>query len=104
LNIHKFKLLNTLTTTAELLSRSTVEGWPAEEPAECLKVIRQLIDHLFDSGIPLPEYWEIQFTVTGPVQEIAHANGWHIAYMILAQEWYKNYLYLKQNTGNLEHE
>jgi hypothetical protein len=80
----RIQMLLVLSTTKELLMRSTVNGWPDESPNEALDVINKMIDHLFDVKLELPKYWDIQFSPTGPIQEIAMSNGWSNAYLTVS--------------------
>ncbi|MEH6631534.1 MAG: hypothetical protein V7776_11930 [Halopseudomonas aestusnigri] len=82
------KLITILATTKELLSRSTVQGWPDEDPIEITGLVNETISHVLKpEANPLPEYATILFIVTGPIQEIAISNGWHDAYLLLATEY-----------------
>jgi hypothetical protein len=84
----KLRLLSVLATTKELLLRSNSEGWSDENPNEAAQEIDKLISHLFEpKQNPLPEFALILFSPTGPIQEIAMANGWHDAYMALSEEY-----------------
>ncbi len=87
---NNFTLLTCLSTTSELLSRSTENGWSGESPNECNLIIRGIINHLFDNNAKLPLNWNIQFSATGPIQEIAISNGWGKTYLLLADLWDKN--------------
>ncbi|MFD2205765.1 hypothetical protein [Kiloniella antarctica] len=90
----KQKLITILATTKELLSRSTAQGWPDEDPVEIKRLVDETISHLLKpANNPLPEYAIILFTIAGPIQEIALSNGWHDTYLLLATE-YDNLAYL----------
>ena len=78
-------MIDVLRETLELVSRSPHEGWPDEQPEECAGVLSDMVEHLEDPSAPCPEYSTIQFAPTGPIQEIAMANGWHDRYMELAE-------------------
>ena len=96
----RLKLLSDLATTNVLLSQSPNEGWPDEKAKEAHEQIEAMIAHLFDRTNPLPEYWLIQFSPTGPVQEIAMANGWHDAYLKLAAEYDRLAYLLKEEDAS----
>jgi hypothetical protein len=83
----KLRLISVLATTHVFLSRSTEEGWPDENPQKTALEISQVIAHLFEPSIPLPEYCSILFAPTGPIQEIAMANKWHDSYLMLSSEF-----------------
>lgn len=75
-----------LRETLGLVERSEHAGWPDEEPAECAQILREMVSCLDDAAVGVcPRYAAIQFLPTGPVQEIAMANGWHDDYMRLAK-------------------
>ena len=78
----KLRLISVLATTHVFLSRSTEEGWPDENPQKTALEISQVIAHLFEPSIPLPEYCSILFAPTGPIQEIAMAFGLTAAALI----------------------
>ncbi len=77
-----------LRETLALVERSTRDGWPDESPEECAATLRAMLRHLADPAeAPRPEFASIQFAPTGPIQEIAMTNGWHDAYLDLADRW-----------------
>ena len=81
-------MMSLLKETLELVRNSPHEGWPDEQPAECADVLRNMIAFLEDPPThACPEYGMIQFAPTGPIQEIAIANGWHDRYMELAEKF-----------------
>jgi hypothetical protein len=83
----KLKLLSVLSTTYVLLQYSAEEGWPEEKPVVAAYLAERIILCLLDSTRDLPDDWQILFAPTGPAQEISMANGWHEAYMKLAEEF-----------------
>jgi len=84
----KLKLLAILSTTKELLLRSPVDGWPDESPIEAAEDIDKMIAFLLEPDkTTLPRFATTFYAPTGPIQEIAMQNGWHNAYMALADEF-----------------
>jgi hypothetical protein len=82
------RLLAILATTKILLSHSTQDGFGLEYPTDAAQQIDQIIDSIFfKSGKTLPKYWSILFAPTGPLQEIAIANGWSDIYLKLSEEF-----------------
>jgi len=97
----RFRLLTILATTKILLSRSQKEGWGLECPKETEKQIDQILDSVFfDSGVALPPAWKIMWAPTGPLQEIAMANGWSEAYIELSSEFDKLEPILRTHEAN----
>jgi hypothetical protein len=99
----KLKLLSVLATTKELLLRSKKEGWADEKPDEMVLEINKIISHLIDPGQNhLPEFAQIIYAPTGPIQEIAMSNGWVDEYMSLSAEFDDlEYLINKDKSENL---
>ena len=84
----KLRLLSVLATTKELLLRSETEGWPDEDPNEVAQAIDKIISHIMEpKQNPLQKFSSILYAPTGPIQEIAIANGWHNAYLTLSEEF-----------------
>jgi hypothetical protein len=84
----KLKLVSVLSTTKELLLRSAREGWPDEDPTQVAQELDEIISHVLrPDSCPVPKHALIDFAPTGPVQEIAMANGWHDAYLVLSEEY-----------------
>jgi hypothetical protein len=81
-------MLATLGAARALVCNSEREGWPDEEPAEVATTLDQMMAHVIDPDrVACPQVASIQFLPTGPLQEIAISNGWHDAYMALAEEF-----------------
>ena len=77
-----------LGVTRAFVSHSPRDGWPAVTPADCSVVLDGMIATCLSRGkVGPPELSSIQFSPTGPIQEIAMANGWHDEYMDLASEY-----------------
>ena len=90
----KQKLVSILADTKELVLRSKYHGWLDVNPEEVAHEIDDLISHILQpSQFPLPEFTLALFAPTGPIQEVAIANRWHDAYMILSEE-FDNLVYL----------
>jgi len=84
----KMQLLAVLASTKVLLSHSDREGWGFEEPDETETKIDQIISAVFyESPAGLPDGWQILFAPTGPLQEIALANGWSEVYLRLSESF-----------------
>ena len=83
-------MLAILGATRAFVALSQREGWPVESPTDCTAVLDGMLASIInpDKYDP-PEYSSIQFTVTGPIQEIAISNGWHDVYLRLAEEYDK---------------
>ncbi len=80
-----------LAKTLALVITSKNSGWPDEQPDECAETLRRMIDFVTDPQPgKCPEFAAIQFLPTGPIQEIAMANGWHDAYPMLADAYDKS--------------
>jgi hypothetical protein len=83
----RLRLLAILATTKVLLSHSKEEGFGLERPIDAEQQIDEIIGSvLFKNGKRLPKYWSILFAPTGPLQEIAIANGWSETYLKLSEE------------------
>lgn len=80
-------LADVLTAARDLALRSRQHGWPDEDPSEAVRVLDRMLAHLDDRSRPAPPFACIQFAPTGPLQEIAMANGWHDAYLELADRF-----------------
>lgn len=77
-----------LSTTRVLVAHSKNDGWGDERPAEITKLLDDTIDKLFfDAPGALSDCSMILFAPTGPLQELAMANGWSDPYMMLATEY-----------------
>jgi hypothetical protein len=86
----RLKLLSVLATTKELLLRSETDGWPVESSVEATETVDGAISHVLDPRAnPLPKFALIYYAPTGPIQEIAMANGWHDVYLVLSAEYDK---------------
>jgi hypothetical protein len=84
----QMRLLAVLASTKVLLSHSDREGWGFEEPDETAAKIDQFISALFyGSPAGLPDGWQVLFAPTGPLQEIALANGWSEVYLRLSESF-----------------
>jgi len=84
----KLRMLATLGAVRALLIHSKREGWPLEDPSETAATLDAMMAHLIDPDrCACPEFSSVQFMPTGPVQEIAKANGWHDAYLTLSEEF-----------------
>jgi hypothetical protein len=84
----KLQLLAVLGATRALVARSPHDGWPVESPSDCAAVLDQMMAYLISPGSPpCPEDAGIQYAPTGPLQEIAIANGWQDEYLALASEF-----------------
>ncbi len=84
----KLRLLAVLSTTRTMSSRSTEDGWGFESPQEATDQLDQIIDAVFyEDPKGLPKYWQLLYAPTGPLQEIAMANGWSDEYLKLAEEF-----------------
>ena len=84
----RLRLLSILATTKILLAHSPEEGWGFEYPKETEENIDQIIDCIFfPNNKPLPNYWELLFAPTGPIQEISMANGWSELYLKISKEF-----------------
>lgn len=84
----KLRMLATLGAARALLINSEKEGWPDESPSEAAATLDAMMAHMIvPHRVACPEFASIQFAVTGPVQEIAMSNGWHDAYLALAEEF-----------------
>ena len=81
----EMRLLAVLASTKVLLSHSDREGWGFEEPDGTESKVDQIISALFyNSPEGLPDGWQSLFAPTGPLQEIALANGWSEVYLRLS--------------------
>jgi len=89
MDIHQLEqeMILVLTAAMKLTASSKNHGWPDEDPLEAVDVLDRMIAHLQDRLSPPPPYACIQFVPTGPLQEIAMANGWHDEYMALADQF-----------------
>lgn len=81
-------MLAILGATRALVAQSIKEGWSDESTSECVQVLDGMMASIIDptKNCP-PEFSCIQFAPTGPIQEIAMANGWHDTYMNLSAEY-----------------
>ena len=81
-------MLDILNETLGLVERSAIVGWPDEQPIECARILRGMIAFVNEPREnPCPAFAKIQFAPTGPIQEIAMANGWHDEYLRLAEAY-----------------
>lgn len=81
-------MLATLGAARALLINSEKEGWPDESPSEAAATLDAMMAHLIaPDRVACPRFASIQFAPTGPLQEVAISNGWHDAYMALAEEF-----------------
>ncbi|MEW5872857.1 MAG: hypothetical protein AB1894_26595 [Chloroflexota bacterium] len=84
----EMQMLAILGATRALVAQSLHHGWPDESLAECIAVLDKMMTSIINpTDYRTPEYACIQFAPTGPIQEIAIANGWHEAYMTLSGEF-----------------
>jgi len=84
----KIQMLAVLGATRALVAKSLHEGWPDEDPSECISVLDGMMASCINpKENNLPKNASIQFAPTGPIQEIAISNGWHDAYMNLSTEF-----------------
>jgi len=81
-------MLDVLEAARDLVASSRREGWPMERPSECLAVLNLMIGCITGpEAAGVPRFARIQFAPTGPIQEIALANGWHEEYIRLAEAY-----------------
>lgn len=84
----RLRLMAILATIKILLTRSKEDGFGLERPSDIEQQIDEIIDSVFfKSGKRLPKYWSILFAPTGPIQEVAIANGWSEIYLKLSEEF-----------------
>ncbi len=84
----RLRLFAVLAATRAMIARSTEEGWGLEKPEQAGADLDQIIDAIFcHDSKGLPKHWTLLYAPTGPLQEIAMANGWSDAYMKLAAEY-----------------
>jgi hypothetical protein len=82
------QMLTTLGATRAMVANSTHEGWSGESPDECTQVLDSMMAFLIDPDRnECPKLASIQFLPTGPLQEIAMANGWDEGYLALAERF-----------------
>ena len=92
------RLLAVLTASRTLVLHSHADGWSGEAPSDALKDLDRMIETCcFRGKQGLPEHWTILYAPTGPLQEIALANGWSDAYLRLAAEFDTLAPWLQQN-------
>jgi len=63
------------------------EGFGLEQAEGGLKVVNQALKFFQDSTQPFPEEVAVYFGPTGPLQELAIANGWSEVYLLLSEEF-----------------
>ena len=80
-------LLKVLTAVIEFASRSEESIWSSTSPEMAVEKLKTGIDRLFGKSETKAAELDSLFGPTGPLQEIAMANGWHEEYMILSEEW-----------------
>jgi hypothetical protein len=78
-------LVRALERTCVLLERSAEDGWSNLTPAEAAKNLRDAIGALARGQAVDYRSLGVEFAPTGPIQEIAMANGWHEEYLQLAR-------------------
>lgn len=83
----KLDLFKTLVATIELTSRSQESDWSSTSPEMAVSELRSAVDRLFSRSETKASDINYLFGPTGPLQEIAIANGWHDEYLVLAEEW-----------------
>lgn len=84
----ELRMLSVLGATRALIASSPRKGWPDEAPDECVEALdRMMASIIHPEEEAIPEFAEIFFSPTGPIQEIAISNGWHEAYMLLSREY-----------------
>ena len=94
----ELKLLTVLSTVKVLLERVSKENdWSYESAKESLNVINDAIAFYFEPiKFEFPNKLSMQFTPTGPLQEISISNGWDKAYLKLAKQFDKYSYCLKR--------
>ncbi|MBN1366190.1 MAG: hypothetical protein JW976_15410 [Syntrophaceae bacterium] len=83
----KLMLLKVLTAAIEFLRRSDESIWTSLSPEMAVEKLKTGIDRLFGKSETKAAELDYLFAPTGPLQEIAMANGWHDEYIILSGEW-----------------
>lgn len=84
----RLKLLSILSTTRSLLERSNCRTLDDADSKEVGLKVDAVIDCLFyGKPGPIPANWDLLWSPTGVLQELAIINGWPDEYLMLAAEY-----------------